>query len=291
MKNTEKIKHIFKKEFKAYFISPIAYIVISIFLLIIGWLFFSTFFLNGQASLTRLFVLLPVTFAFIIPAVTMRLFSEEMNVGTYEIMLTLPVTFRDIIMGKFLAGVAFVGMMLAPTLFYAIFTSFLGKLDWGPVIGGYLGAMLLGAAFCAIGLFASSLSKNQIIAFIIGMSICFALTLLVDFILFFMPGAAVVFIIIGLILMFIFLLASFMTRTYVTAFRIGTVISLVFTLISAFMYFFVPGVIVKFLQYLSANYHFNNIAKGVVDTRDILYFISVMFIALYGSNLIMQEKK
>jgi len=122
----DNIKHIFKKEYKAYFLSPIAYIVISVFLAIIGWLFFSTFFLDRQASLTRFFTLLPVTFAFIIPAVTMRLFSEEINVGSYELILTLPVSFQDIIVGKFLAAVAFIGVMLSPTLIYAISTSFLG---------------------------------------------------------------------------------------------------------------------------------------------------------------------
>lgn len=237
-KSSSVIKHIFLREFKAYFISPIAYIVISIFLLVIGWLFFSTFFLNGQANLTRFFMLLPITFAFIIPAVTMRLFSEEMNVGTYELLLTLPVTFRDVIVGKFLAAGAFVGMMLAPTLFYAIFTSFLGSLDWGPVIGGYIGALLLGAAFAAVGLLASAVTRNQVIAFIIGMTICFALTLLTDFLLWFLPDT-----------------------------------------------------MVKTFQYFSANFHFQNIAKGVVDTRDILYFLSLMFLALYGANLIMQEKK
>ncbi len=234
----DKIKHIYKKEFKTYFISPIAYIVISIFLLIIGWLFFSTFFLNRQASLTRFFSMLPITFAFIIPAVTMRLFSEEINVGTYEILLTLPVSFRDIIMGKFLAAVSFVGIMLSPTLIYAISVTFLGKLDWGPVIGGYIGALLLGSTFSAIGLLASSMTRNQVIAFIIGMAICFSLTLLTDFILFFLP----------------------------TTF-------------------------VRFFQYFSASFHFQNIAKGVVDSRDILYFLSISFIALYGANLIMQEKK
>ena len=239
MKQMENIKHIFKKEFKSYFVSPIAYIVISIFLLIIGYLFFSTFFLYGQASLTGFFMLLPITFAFIIPAVTMRLFSEEMNVGTYEILLTLPVTFRDIIIGKFLAAVAFVAILLLPTIFYAISTALLGKLDWGPVIGGYIGALLLGAAFCAIGLLASSLTRNQVIAFIIGMVICFTLTLLMKHVL-------------------ILLL---------------------------------PEAWVKTFQYFSAIYHFENIAKGVVDSRDILYFLSVMFIALYGANLIMQEKK
>lgn len=238
MKTTENVKHIFKKEFKSYFISPIAYIVISIFLLIIGWLFFSTFFLNDQASLVAFFMLLPPTLAFIIPAVTMRLFSEEMNVGTYEILLTLPVTFRDIIMGKFLAAVGFVAVMLAPTLIYAITVTLMGSLDWGPVIGGYLGALLLGAAFSAIGLLASTITRNQVVAFIIGMAICVTLTLLVDFLLFFLPDSFV-------------------------------------------------GV----FQFLSAKHHFQDIAKGVIDSRNILYFITVCFVALYGANLIMQEKK
>jgi len=234
----QNIKHIFKKELKAYFISPIAYIVIAVFLVIIGWLFFSTFFLNRQASLTRFFSLLPITFSFIIPAITMRLFSEEINVGSYELLLTLPVTFRDIIVGKFLAAVAFVGIMLAPTIVYAVSTSFIGELDWGPVIGGYVGALLLGATFSAVGLFASSVTRNQVVAFIIGMAICFSLTLLVDFVL-----------------------------------------------------FFVPDVFVGTFQYFSANFHFQNIAKGLLDSRDILYFLTISFVALYGTGLIMQEKK
>lgn len=234
----QNIKHIFRKEFKAYFISPIAYIVISVFLVIIGWLFFSTFFLERQANLTRFFSLLPVTFAFVIPAVTMRLFSEEINVGSYELLLTLPLSFRDIIMGKFLAAVAFVGIMLTPTLIYALTISFLGELDWGPVLAGYLGGILLGAAFAAIGLLASSLTRNQVVAFIIGMAVCFTLTLMMDFVLFFLPSWLV-------------------------------------------------GV----FQYLSANFHFQNIAKGVLDTRDILYFLALSFVALFATNLIMQEKK
>lgn len=238
MHSLVKTKHIFRREFKAYFTSPIAYIVISIFLLIIGWMFFSTFFFSGQANLGQFFALLPLSFSFIIPAITMRLFSEEINVGTYEILLTLPVNSRDIILGKFLAAVAFVGLMLTPTLVYAITTEFLGQLDWGPVIGGYVGAMLLGASFCAVGLLASSLTRNQVIAFIIGMTICFSLTMMIDFVLYFLPDA-----------------------------------------------------LVKVFQYFSANFHFKNIAKGVVDTRDILYFLSVMFIALYLSAFIMKEKK
>ncbi len=234
----ENIKHIFKKEFKGYFITPIAYIVISLFLIIIGWLFFSTFFLNRQANLTQFFSLLPISFSFIIPAITMRLYSEELNVGSYELLLTKPDTFTDVIMGKFLASIAFVGVMLSPTLIYAVSISFLGKLDWGPVIGGYIGALLLGGTFSAIGLFASSLTRNQVIAFIVGMTICFSLTMLTDFILYFLPSS-----------------------------------------------------FVGFFQYFSANFHFQNISKGLIDSRDLLYFFTISFIALYGSVLIMKEKK
>ena len=228
--------HILNKELRDYFISPIAYIVISIFLLVTGWFFFSTFFLFNQADLRNFFDLLPIIFSFVIPAVTMRLFSEELNVGSYEILVTLPVTFKDIIFGKFLAGVLFIALALAPTISYPIFISFLGELDWGPVIGGYVGAVFLGAAYTAVGLFASALTRNQIIAFIVGVGICFTLTI-VDKMLFFFPRS-----------------------------------------------------LLSIINYFGADFHFNNIAKGVIDSRDILYFLSVTFIGLYASKLAIQEK-
>jgi ABC-2 type transport system permease protein len=227
---------IFKKEFKTYFITPIAYIVISIFLIVTGWFFFSTFFIFNQATLRNFFGLLPITFSFVVPAITMRLFSEEFNVGSYELLLTMPVTFREVIVGKFLAGVAFITAVLLPTLAYPATISFLGNLDWGPVWGGYIGAILLGASFCAIGIFASALTRNQIISFITGMAICFALTL-VDKMLFFLPQSML-------------------------------------------------GV----LSYLGADYHFQNISKGIIDSRDVLYFLSVIFIGLYGAHLVVEEK-
>lgn len=230
-------REIFKKELKGYFASPIAYIVIAIFLVLTGWFFFSTFFLFNQAELRNFFSLLPVTFAFIVPAVTMRLFSEEFNTGSFELLATLPVTTVDIVLGKFLAASAFVAFMLMPTLAYGAFIGYLGDLDWGPWIGGYLGALLLGAAFSAIGLFASSLTKNQIIAFIIGMSLCLTLTL-VDKMLFFIPETAL-------------------------------------------------GI----FQFLGADFHFQNIARGILDSRDILYFLSVCFVMIYGTTLMVQEKR
>ncbi len=227
---------IFKKEFKDYFISPIAYIVIAIFLFAVGVLFFIDFFAYGQADLRRFFERLPWMFALVVPAITMRLFSEELNVGSYEILLTLPVTFRDIIVGKFMAGVAFVAAILVPTFSYPLCISFIGDLDWGVVVASYLGAILLGAAYVAIGVFTSSLTRNQIIALILGMLICMAL------------------------------------------FVIGRLL------------FFIPESLLPVVSYLSSGAHFGNIAKGIVDTRDLLYFFSIMFLGLYATHLVMQEK-
>lgn len=227
---------IFQREFRTYFVSPIAYIVISIFLLVTGWFFFSTFFLYSQASLRNFFSLLPIIFAFVVPAITMRLFSEEFNVGSYETLLTMPVTFIDVVLGKFMASVGFIVAMLIPTLAYPITIGFLGQLDWGPVAGGYIGAILLGAAFSAIGLLSSSLTRNQIIAFITGMAICFCLVM-IDKMLFFFPRFSLV-----------------------------------------------------FFQYLGAGHHFQNISRGIIDSRDILYFLSISFIGLYGTHLVLQEK-
>ncbi len=227
---------IFKKEFKSYFISPIAYIVIAIFLLVTGWFFFATFFLVGQANLRNFFSLLPIIFSFVIPAITMRLVSEELNVGSYELLLTLPVTLTDVVTGKFLAAVAFIIAMLVPTFMYPVTVAALGQLDWGPVIGGYLGAVLLGAAFSAIGLFASTLTRNQIIAFIVAMAVCFILTLIDK------------------------------------------------------MLFFLPRSMLGVLAYLGADFHFQNISKGIIDSRDIIYFLSICFIGLYGSYLVLRER-
>ncbi|RJP84165.1 MAG: ABC transporter [Desulfobacteraceae bacterium] len=228
--------HILKKELKDFFISPIAYIVIAIFLIITGWFFFSTFFIYDQANMRSFFSLLPIIFTFVIPAITMRLFSEEFNIGSYEILLTMPVTFGDIVFGKFAAGMVMTAAMLLPTIAYPIAISLIGDLDWGPVIGGYLGALLLGGTFAAVGVFASALTRNQIIAFILGASICFILTLIDK------------------------------------------------------MLFFFPESILNIIEYMGADFHFRNISKGIIDSRDLIYFISVIFISLYGTRLALQNK-
>lgn len=233
----KQIFNIVRKELSSYFVSPIAYIVIAIFLVVTGWFFFSTFFLYNQASMRGFFSLLPLIFAFVVPAVTMKLFSEEFNRGTYEMMMTLPLSQVEVVMGKFLAALGFILVMLLPTIVYAITISTMGDLDPGPVLGGYLGAVLLGGLFAAVGLFASSLTRNQIIAFIIAMAICFFLTLIDK------------------------------------------------------MLFFLPKGMLNVMSYLGADYHFRNIARGVLDSRDLLYFISMTFIALYGTQLVIQERK
>lgn len=227
---------IFKREFLAFVTSPIAYIVIPVFLIVVGWFFFSTFFIYGQASLRNFFSLLPITFSLMVPAITMRLFAEEMNTGSYETLMTLPITRFDAIVGKFLAAWALVALMLSPTLLYPITISLIGALDWGPVIGGYLGALLLAAAYAAVGVFASSLTRNQIVAFIIGVAVCFTLTMIDK------------------------------------------------------MLFFMPPLLLKIFETAGADIHFQNIAKGVIDTRDVLYFLSVGFLALAATRLVLENK-
>ena len=224
---------VFKREFRSYFLSPIAYIVISVFLVASGWFFFSPFFLNDRADLREFFTLLPLVLSFVVPAITMRLFADEYRGGTFEITRTHPISLAAVISGKFVAAVALVAVMLLPTVSYAIFVSFLGELDWGPVIGGYVGALFLGAMITAIGLFASSLTKNQIVAYIIGIALAFFFTTLDR------------------------------------------------------MLLFLPGNLAGLFQYLGADFHFQNIARGVVDTRDLIYFLTLPALALYATGLVL----
>ncbi len=224
------------KELKDYFISPIAYIVIALFLIVTGWFFFSTFFFFGRADLRDFFALLPMVFSFFIPAITMGLLAEEKSIGSYEILLTMPISALDILLGKFFAAVVFTCIMVLPTLCYPICVSLAGHLDPGPVAGGYIGVIGLACAYCSMGLFASSLTRSQIVAFIIGCALCFF-----------------------------------------------------FTIIDRIL-FFVPSPLVNVLEYLGTNFHFTSISKGVIDSRDILYFASAAFIFLFSTKIIMQEK-
>ncbi len=226
-----------KRELQAFFVSPIAYIVIAIYLALSGWFFFSTFFLAGRADMRGFFSMMPILFSFTIPAVTMRLFAEEYSTGSFEMLKTQPLTTADVVAGKFLGAVVFILAMLVPTIAYTVSVSAVGVLDPGPVIGGYLGSVLLAGAYGAIGVLASSITRNQIVAFIISAAACVVLSM-IDRLTWMVPPA------------------------------IGNV-----------------------LNSLGTAYHFSNISKGIVDSRDLIYFASVIFLALYGSWLLNQEKK
>jgi ABC-2 type transport system permease protein len=219
-----------RREFKTYFQSPVAYIVLGVFLLVGGWLYFSTLFLAGVASLRGFFSLAPVLFVVFAPAVTMRLLAEERKGGTLELLLSMPVRDWEIVLGKFLAALGMVSVGLACTLPYAFSVSSLAvsgvSFDWGPVFAGYLGLVLLAGSFIAVGLWTSALSKNQIVAFIVGLMVCFAL--------YFVDKFAVLF----------------------------------------------PATLAEVLQYLSVDFHFDNIARGVIDTRDVLFYLSVTGVGL-----------
>ena len=222
-KNQKPWKTIMKRELTAYFTSPVAYIAGALFLVFSGLLFFSTFFLANRAELRSFFEYLPILFSFFIPALTMRVFSEEQKSGTMETLVTLPVTVRDIVVGKFLGAFVSSILLLVPTLFYVltcvIFSE--SEVDAGPMFGGYMGAVLLASSFTAIGIYASSITKNQIVAFFTGFIICIVLTMIDSFLI------------------------------------------------------FLPSGIVTFLSFISANSHFTSIARGIIDTRDIIYFVSM----------------
>lgn len=210
-----------RRELAAYFTNPAAYIVTGLFLIFSGVLFFSTFFLNGRADLRNYFSLLPLLLSLFVPALTMRLFSEELRSGSFETLLTLPVTEVQITIGKFLAAFVTSAAMICPTLFYVVTARVFGRVDAGPIVGGFAGALFLCAAYSAIGIFASGSTKNQIIAFFTALSVSFALTL------------------VGSLLVFL------------------------------------PAPLVSFFSWLSVTTHFQSISRGIVDSRDMLYFVAL----------------
>ena len=228
---------IMKRELGTYFTSPIAYIVTGLFLLITGILVFSAFFLQNRAELRNYFSLLPLLLSFFIPALTMRVYSEDKRIGSIETLMTLPVTETDVAAGKWLASFISSLVMIAPTLLYIIPLVIFGRPDMGPVAGGFLGAVFLCAAFSAIGVFASSVTKNQIIAFFTAFIICIVLTMIDQFLI------------------------------------------------------FLPAQIVAALAYISANAHFTSVSRGIIDTRDLLYFVSVTVFFFYLTVITQQNER
>ena len=165
---------IFKREFNSFFNSTIAYIFITVFLVLVNFFFFKSFFMNGVLSMRSFFDLTPWILLFFIPSVTMKVWAEEKRAKTNEILFTLPVSDWNIIMGKFWGAFAFVALTILLTINIPITLMLMGKVDLGPIIGGYFGLLFLAGTYIAIGMFTSSITSNQIIAYILGAVIAFS---------------------------------------------------------------------------------------------------------------------
>jgi ABC-2 type transport system permease protein len=226
-----------KRELRTYFNSPIAYIVVTVFMLLAGYLFFGALFIERQAEMRGYFNLLPLLFSFIVPAMAMRLIAEEKGGGTLELLVTMPVRDWQVVFGKFLAGMGLLTTLVVLTGFYAITVTMVGPLDRGPAIGGYVGLLLMGGAYMGIGVMASSFTRNQIVAFIIAFAISFAL------------------------------------------FLFGKMIQVA------------PEALRPVLQYLSIDSHFESIGRGVIDSRDVIYYLSVMVVSLVIATVSLESRK
>jgi len=229
-----------KRELQSFFDSLIAYIILILFLGFSGfftWLYGSDIFLVGQASLQSFFSVSYWTLFFFIPALTMRLLAEEKKSGTIELLLTKAVTDREVVIGKFLSALLLVMIALAFTIPYVITINSIGNMDLGQVLCGYLGLLLMSAAYISIGLYASSITSNQIVAFL--------LTLL-----------------------------------------IGMFFHLIFDVLAGNF----SGVIGQVINTLSLSNHFDSISRGVLDTRDLIYFGSLIFMGLLLSELSLTKR-
>ncbi|MBI2865150.1 MAG: ABC transporter permease [Chloroflexi bacterium] len=159
------------KELRSHFVSPIAYAVMAFFLVLSGFFFATAVLFSQDSSLRYVFSDMSILLLLIVPLITMRLVAEEKKSGTIELLLTAPLRDGEVVLGKFLAALVFLGVMLAVTGYYALLIWIFGKPDWGAIISGYLGTMLLGAAYLSLGLFTSSLTQNQIIAGALGFAL------------------------------------------------------------------------------------------------------------------------
>jgi ABC-2 type transport system permease protein len=239
------ISAIFRRELRSYFATPLAYVFIVIFLLLAGALTFylGAFFERGQADLQPFFSFHPWLYLFLIPAVAMRLWSEERKSGTIELLLTLPVTMWQAVIGKFLAAWAFIGIALALTFPIWITVNALGEPDNGTILASYLGSLLMAGAFLAIGACLSAATRSQVIAFILTVVVCFLM-----------------------------MLAGF---------------PLVLDVFRALF----PQVVVDAVAQLSFLTHFSAIAKGVIDLRDLLFFLFTIGFWLYATAVVIDLKK
>jgi len=226
------------RELRSYFNSPMAYIFLVVFAVVNGYFFTNTFFLFDQSNMRALFNIIPLVYLFFIPAVTMSLIAREKNIGTMEVMATLPINDIDFVIGKFLSALSLIIIGLGITLIHFFTLMNVGtNIDYGAVFTGYLGLIMLGAVYAAVGTFASSITDNQVISFIIGVFVV-----------------------------------------------------LVFFLMDK-MLLFVPGSLSGLIQYLSVDFHLSNISRGVIDSRNIIYFASLVGFFLFMTVRVLEIRK
>jgi len=234
-----------KRELRAYFTTPLAYVFIVIFLALNGVtaFYFGGLFDRGQADMQPLFGFLPWLYLFLIPAIAMRLWAEERKAGTLELLMTLPVSTFNAVFGKFLAAWIFAGIALALTFPVWITVNYLGDPDNGVIIASYLGEFLMAGSYLAIGGFVSSMTRNQVIAFVIGAAVIF---------LFMMSGLELV----------------------QSAFR-G----------------WAPDLVVDLVRSFSFLVHYDAIIRGVIDIRDMIFFVSIIGVFLFATMVVVDLKK
>ena len=232
------LKAIYFKEMKSYFNSPMAYIFLVIFAVINGYFFTRTFFLFNQSDMRSLFNIIPLVYIFFIPAVTMSLIAKEKNLGTMEVMSTLPLKDMDFVLGKFLSALSLIVIGLLITLIHFLTLTQVGtNVDYGAVFTGYLGLALAGAVYSSVGTFASSLTDIQVVAFIIGI--------------------------------FIVIIFFLMDK----------------------MLMFVPVSLTGLIQFLSVDYHLSNISRGVIESRNLIYFSSVVGFFLFMTVRVLEIRR
>lgn len=233
-----------RRELKSYFASPIAYVFGLLFLLVVTYLTAQTMFVHGQlASMQGFFNTLPMIFLFFLPALTMRLWAEERKLGTLELLMTFPISVRQMIAGKFIAAMAYLAMVMVLTLGLPITLSIYGDLDWGPVISAYLASFLMAAAYVAVGMFCSSLTRDQIVALLLA---------LVTLLLLFLLGSPIVQLSLSEVL---------------------------------------PEWVVGILAAVSPYQYFGSIARGVLDTRDFVFYICFCGFFLYMNAMVLQGRR
>jgi ABC-2 type transport system permease protein len=236
---------IMRRELASYFATPLAYVYILIFLLLanVFTFYLGGFYELGQADLGSFFGFIPFLYLFLIPAIAMKLWAEERKSGSIELLMTQPVTLWDAVLGKFLAAWLFTGIALALTFPLWLTVNYLGKPDNGTILAAYVGSFLLAGGFLAVGSCMSALTRNQVVAFILGVVVCFVLV---------MAGFPMV----------------------IDVFRTWAPLSLVEAIASLF-----------FLT------HFQSIAKGVIDLRDLLYFAMLIGLFLYATAIALELRK